>query len=107
MCDALTAGLNNPPLMRKKTHAFTASENPKLKLMYSNSEGFFCATFVMTVVPVLVLEEMFATLQHAPSDQHLLFTVHVLESQTYCQSQYKLLCSNMRLVTLFAGIICE
>ena len=42
--DGLTAGLNNPPLMRKKTHAFTASENPKLKLIYSNSEGFFCAT---------------------------------------------------------------
>ena len=65
--DGLTAGLNNPPLMRKKTHAFTASENPKLKLIYSNSEGFFCATWVMTVVPVLVLEEIFATLQSSRS----------------------------------------
>lgn len=59
----LTAGLNSPPLIRKKTHAFAARENPNAKLMYSSSEGFFCATVVMTVVPVLVLEEIFATLR--------------------------------------------
>ena len=60
---SLTAGLNKPPLIRKKTHALTASEKPKLKLIYSNSEGFFCATCVITVLPVLVFEDMFATLQ--------------------------------------------
>ena len=57
-----TAGLNRPPLILKKTHALTASEKPKLKLICNNSEGFFCATCVMTVVPVLVFEEIFATL---------------------------------------------
>lgn len=65
-----TAGLNKPPLILKKTHALTASEKPKLKLMYSSSEGFFCATFVMTVVPVLVFDEIFATLQQVSSNQH-------------------------------------
>lgn len=59
----LTAGLNKPPLILKKTHALTASEKPKLKLIYSSSEGFFCATCVITVVPVLVFEDIFATLQ--------------------------------------------
>ena len=68
----LTAGLNKPPLILKKTHALTASEKPKLRLMYKSSDGFFCATCVMTVLPVLVFEEMFATLQLPPSNQHLL-----------------------------------
>lgn len=74
---SLTAGLNKPPLILKKTQAFTASENPKLKLMYNNSEGFFCATCVITVVPVLVFEEMLATLQQSRSNQHLLIVVDV------------------------------
>ena len=72
-----TAGLNKPPLILKKTHAFTASEKPKLKLMYNNSEGFFCATCVITVVPVLVLEEISATLQQCPGNQHLLLRIGV------------------------------
>ena len=73
----LTAGLNKPPLILKKTHALTVRENPKLKLIYSNSEGFFCATFVMTVVPVFVLEEMFATLQQLSSNQQLLLIIDI------------------------------
>jgi hypothetical protein len=31
--------LNSPPLILKKTHALTASENPKLKEMYNNCAG--------------------------------------------------------------------
>lgn len=31
--EVLTAGLKRPPLIRKKTHALTARENPKLKAM--------------------------------------------------------------------------
>jgi hypothetical protein len=31
---SLTAGLNNPPLILKKTHAFTARENPKQSATY-------------------------------------------------------------------------
>lgn len=31
-----TAGLNKPPLMRKKTQTVTASENPKAREMYIN-----------------------------------------------------------------------
>jgi len=30
----LTAGLNKPPLMRKKTQTLTASEKPKAREMY-------------------------------------------------------------------------
>ncbi len=33
------AGLNRPPLMRKKTHAFTAKENPKHKAIYNREAG--------------------------------------------------------------------
>lgn len=36
----LTAGLNKPPLILKKTQALTAREKPKHKLMYSNCAGF-------------------------------------------------------------------
>lgn len=31
-----TAGLNSPPLIRKKTQTLTAKENPKARDMYSN-----------------------------------------------------------------------
>lgn len=47
--------------MRKKTHALTASEKPKLKLMYRSWAGFCDATVVMTVVPSLGFDDMFAT----------------------------------------------
>lgn len=57
----LTAGLNSPPLIRKKTHALTASEKPKLKLIYSNWAGLLCFIVVVTVVPVLLFDEIFAT----------------------------------------------
>lgn len=33
--DVLTAGLNNPPLIRKKAHTFTAKLNPNARLIYS------------------------------------------------------------------------
>lgn len=33
------AGLKSPPLIRKKTHAFTAREKPKLRLMYKSDAG--------------------------------------------------------------------
>lgn len=36
----LTAGLNNPPVMRKKTQAFTASEKPKARAMKSKLDVF-------------------------------------------------------------------
>jgi hypothetical protein len=57
----LTAGLKSPPLIRKNTHAFTARENPKARLIYSNCAGFFCCVSVMTVVPVLVFDATLAT----------------------------------------------
>ena len=57
----VTAGLNKPPLMRKNTHALAAREKPKLSDMYKSWEGFFCCTVVITVLPVLVFEEMLAT----------------------------------------------
>ncbi|KAL8731250.1 MAG: hypothetical protein Q9181_004350 [Wetmoreana brouardii] len=33
------AGLNSPPLILKNTHAFTAKEKPKLKLIYNKEAG--------------------------------------------------------------------
>jgi len=53
--------LKRPPLILKKTHALTANENPKLKLMYNNCAGFFWTTVVVIWVPVLVFEEILAT----------------------------------------------
>jgi hypothetical protein len=35
----LTAGLNKPPLIRKKTHTVTARENPKAKEMYRSTSS--------------------------------------------------------------------
>ena len=46
-----TAGLNNPPLIRKKTHALTASENPKHKLIYSSWAGLLPALMGAAVAP--------------------------------------------------------
>lgn len=42
----VTAGLNRPPLMRKKTQALTASENPKPRYIYCSCCGFepVCST---------------------------------------------------------------
>lgn len=45
----LTAGLNNPPLILKNTHAFTASENPKHNAIYCNCCGLLPAS--ATVLP--------------------------------------------------------
>lgn len=59
----LTAGLNNPPLMRKKTHAFVANAKPNERLIYKSWAGFFCWTVVTTMSPVLVFDDIFATLQ--------------------------------------------
>lgn len=56
----LTAGLNSPPLILKKTHALTVKEKPNDRLIYNNCEGFFCTTVVMTVVPVFVFEATLA-----------------------------------------------
>ena len=39
MKDKHTAGLKRPPLIRKKTHALTASEKPKQRLIKSNFAG--------------------------------------------------------------------
>ena len=33
---SVTAGLNRPPLTRKKTHALTAKLNPNMRLMYAS-----------------------------------------------------------------------
>ena len=56
-----TAGLKRPPLIRKNTQAFAVRENPNDKLIYSNCDGFFCTTVVVTCVPTLVFDEMLAT----------------------------------------------
>jgi hypothetical protein len=46
---SLTAGLNKPPLIRKNTHAFTASEKPKHSAMYCSCCGLLPAS--ATVAP--------------------------------------------------------
>ncbi len=46
-----TAGLNNPPLIRKKTQAFTAKEKPKHRDIYNNWAGFDPWAMVVEVVP--------------------------------------------------------
>jgi hypothetical protein len=35
----LTAGLNKPPEIRKKTHTFTIREKPKTRAMYNKTSG--------------------------------------------------------------------
>lgn len=48
----LTAGLNKPPLIRKKTQALTANEKPNASAIYSNCDGVDCAGVpVLTPVP--------------------------------------------------------
>jgi hypothetical protein len=42
--------LNNPPLIRKNTHAFTAREKPKLKAMNNNCEGLLGVPTVLVLL---------------------------------------------------------
>lgn len=53
-----TAGLKRPPVMRKKTHAFTASEKPKARLMYSKAEVLGACVKDPLVPPVLEVEAL-------------------------------------------------